>query len=96
MNEKRKEFEEMFDAQIEEWNAKIVLLKERAKKAKAGAKSEYYKTIETLQGRQEDAMAKLRELKTAGDEAWEGLKTGAEKAWAEVKTAFHDAVQKFK
>ena len=43
-----------------------------------------------------EARAKLDELKTAGDEAWEDLKTGAEKAWGEVKTAFNSAASKFK
>jgi hypothetical protein len=96
MKEKRKAYEEKFDAQLDEWNAQIALLKARADKAKAEAKIEYYKTIETLQHRQDEAGTKLHELKTAGDEAWEDLKTGAEKAWAEVKTAFHEATSKFK
>ena len=96
MKDKRKAYEEKLDAQLEEWNAQIALLKARADKARAEAKVEYNKTIEALQRRQDEARAKLHELKTAGDEAWEDLKTGAEKAWAEVKTAFHDAASKFK
>ncbi|MHB8882816.1 MAG: sll1863 family stress response protein [Thermodesulfovibrionales bacterium] len=96
MTDKRKAYEEKLDAQIEEWNAQIALFKARADKAKAEAKIEYYKTIEALQQKQNEARAKLQELKTAGDEAWEDLKTGAEKAWDEVKTAFHSASSKFK
>ena len=96
MKDKRKAYEEKLDAQLEEWNAQIALLKAKAAKAKAEAKIEYNKTIEALQHRQDEARAKLHELKTSGDEAWEDLKTGAEKAWAEVKTAFHDAISKFK
>lgn len=96
MKDKRKAYEEKLDAQLEEWNAQIALLKVRADKARAEAKIEYYKTIEALQHRQDEAETKLQELKTAGDEAWEDLKTGAEKAWAEVKSAFHDATSKFK
>ena len=96
MTNKRKVYEEKIDAQLEEWNAQIALLKARAGKAKAGAKVEYNKTIEALQRRQDEARAKLHELKAAGDEAWEDLKTGAEKAWDEVKAAFHSATSKFK
>jgi len=96
MKDKRKAYEEKLDAQLEEWNAQIALLKAKADKAKAEAKVEYYKTIENLQHRQDEARAKLHELKTAGDEAWEDLKTGAEKAWDEVKAAFHSAASKFK
>ena len=96
MKDKRKAYEEKIDAQLEEWNAQLALLRARAAKARAGAKVEYNKTIEALQRRNDEARAKLHELETASDEAWEDIKTGAEKAWAEVKTAFHDAVSKFK
>jgi hypothetical protein len=96
MKDKRKAYEEKIDAQLEEWSAQIALLKARADKARAEMKIEYNETIEALQRRQDVARAKLDELKTAGDEAWEDLKTGAEKAWAEVRTAFHDAASKFK
>lgn len=96
MKDTRKAYEEKLDAQMKEWNAQIELLRAKADKAKAEVKIEYYKTIEALQRKQNDAKAKLQELKTAGDEAWEDLKTGAEKAWAEVKTAYHDASSRFK
>ncbi len=96
MIDKRKAYEEKFDAQLQEWSAQIALLKAKADKAKAEAKIEYYTTIEALQHKRDTAKAKLQELKAAGPGAWEDLKTGAEKAWAEVKTAFHDAVSKFK
>ena len=59
-------------------------------------KLEYYKTVDALQHKQNEARAKLQELKTAGDGAWEDVKAGAEKAWAEVKTAYHDATSRFK
>ncbi len=64
MMDKRKAYEEKLDAQLEEWSAQIALLKARAAKAKAEAKIEYNETIEALQHRQEEARAKLHELKT--------------------------------
>ena len=96
MMDKRKAYEEKLDAQLKEWGAQIALLRARADKAKAEAKIEYYKTIDVLQRKQNEASTKLQELKIAGDEAWEDLKTGAEKAWSEVKTAYHDATSRFK
>jgi hypothetical protein len=96
MKDKRKAYEEKLDAQLKEWSAQIELLKAKTDNAKADAKIEYYKTIEALQSKQNEAKAKLRELKTAGDAAWEDLKTGAEKAWAEVKAAYHEASSRFK
>jgi len=96
MKEKRKAYEEKLDAQFEEWNAQIALLKAKADKAKADMKIKYYKNIEAVERKQEVAGTRLRELKNAGDEAWEELKTGAEKAWDEVKTAYHKTASKFK
>jgi hypothetical protein len=96
MMDKRKAYEDKLDAQLKEWSAQIALLKAKADKAKAEAKNEYYKTIEVLQHKQNDARTKLQELKAAGDEAWEDIKMGAEKVWAEVKTAYHDASSRFK
>jgi len=96
MKDKRKAYEEKLDAQLKEWNAQIALLKAKAENAKADSKIDYYKTIEALEDKQNKAKAKLQELKTSGDEAWEAVKAGAEKVWAEVKTAYHDAASKFK
>jgi hypothetical protein len=96
MKDKRKAYEEKLDAQLKEWSAQIGLLKAKADNAKADAKIDYYKTIDALQHKQEEARTKLQELKTAGDEAWEDVKKGAEKAWVEVKTAYRDATSRFK
>jgi hypothetical protein len=96
MKDKRKAYEEKLDAQLKEWSAQIALLKAKADNAKADAKVEYYKTIEALQSKQNEAKTKLQELRTAGDEAWEDIKKGAEKAWSEVKAAYHEASSRFK
>jgi hypothetical protein len=58
-----------------------------ADKGKAEAKTEYYKNIEALQRRHDEAGKKLHELKSANDEAWDDLKTALEKVWDEVMTA---------
>ena len=96
MRDKRKAYEEKFDAQLKEWSAEIALLNARADKAKAETKIEYYKMIETLQGKQDSARLTLQQLRTAGDDEWEDLKTGAENVWTEVKSAFERAAVKFK
>jgi len=96
MTDKRRAFEEKFDARMKEWNAKIDLLKAKAETAKAEEKIKYNARIEALQHKRDTARTKLQELKAAGDEAWEDLKAGTEKAWDEVKSAFRDAAAKFK
>jgi hypothetical protein len=96
MKDKRKAYEEKIDAQLKEWSAEIALLNAKADKAKAEEKIEYYKTIETLQGKQDKARMKLQEIRTTGDDGWEDLKAGAENVWTEVNSAFQRAATKFK
>lgn len=96
MMDRRKAYEEKLEAQLKEWDAQIALLKAKAHKTKAEAAIGYHKTIDVLQQKQEEAKAKLREIKAAGGEAWEEVKAGAEKAWAEFTAAFHSAASKFK
>lgn len=96
MDNQRKAYEEKLEAQLKEWATQIALLMAKADKAKAEAKIDFYKTIDALQHKQEEARTKLNELKTAGDEAWEDVKKGAEKAWAEIKIAYKDATSRFK
>ena len=96
MSDKRKAYEEKLDAQINELNAQLALLKAKADKANAEAKIEYHKSIEDLQLKRDTAKAKLHELKTSGDDAWEDLKAGMEKTWDDLKSAFHAAAAKFK
>ena len=92
--DERKAYEEKLDAQLKEWSAQIALLRAKADKAKTEVKVEYYKIIETLQGKQETARMKLEELRTAGDDRWEDYKTDGEETWAEIKAAFQEAVSK--
>lgn len=96
MDDRRKAYEEKFDAQLDEWAAQIRLFKAKAASAKAEAKVEYYRTIDALQAKQSEASSKLRELKSAGDEAWEDFRKGAEKAWEDMLSAYNDARSRFK
>jgi hypothetical protein len=96
MTDKKKAFEEKFDAQLKEWSAEIARLKVKANRAKAEVKIEYYKTLETLQVKQDAARTKLKELRSAGDDAWEDVKAGAENVWTEIKTILQSAASRFK
>ena len=96
MKEERKAYEEKLDAHLEEWNSRIIVLKAKADKAKADTKKDYYKVIQALEHKRDEARTKLQELKAVGDEAWEDHKTGVEKVWDAFQTAFHGAAENFK
>ncbi|HXF93230.1 MAG TPA: hypothetical protein VNK46_10790 [Nitrospiraceae bacterium] len=95
-NTYRKAYQDKLESQINEWAAKLEVLKAKAEQAEASVKIEYDKQIEAISAKYEAAHTKLRELKEAGEDAWESLKTGAEKAWADLKQAVEHAAAKFK
>lgn len=92
MEEERKAYEEKLEAQLREWAAQIALLRDRADRADAGAKSEHLKTVEALRQEHDTATTQLHALKTAGDEEWEDLKSGAEGTWEGFTTALERAI----
>lgn len=90
----KKAYEDKLQAQLDEWNAEIGKLKARADKAGADAKLEYYKQIENLREQQQEAKAKLDELRRAGEDAWEDLKAGMENAWDSLGKAVKTAASR--
>lgn len=93
---KKQAYEEKLKAQLDEWNAKIDVLKAKAEKAGAKTKVDYYETIEELQKKRTKAKDKLQELRAAGDDAWEDLKTGVDQTWSSLGDAVNSAVSRFK
>lgn len=92
---KKQAYEEKLTAQLEEWDAKIDVLKAKAAKTKAAAKADYYETIEDLQRKRGIAKEKLQGLRGARDEAWEDPKEGVESAWSNLGTAIKTAISRF-
>ena len=82
-------------AQMNDWNAEISKLKAKAEGAEADAQLEYYKQIEELREQQQDAQAKLNELREAGEDAWEDLKAGIDNAWSSLGEAVKTAASRF-
>jgi len=92
----REEYQGKMEAQLSEWGADIDKLKARADQASADTKQGYYDQIETLHTKQASMQAKLQELKTSSDDAWEDLKEGLEHSWNQVKDSFNHAAARFK
>jgi chromosome segregation ATPase len=92
----REAYRDKLAAQIEEQRAKIDLMKARAKQALADGKIDASQEIDVAEQKLDAAKAKLHELGSASDEAWESLKGGCEEAWSSFKEAWGKAVDKFK
>jgi len=88
-------YQEKLEAQLKEWSAKVKELQAKAEGAKADAKIEMYKHLQTLQAKQEAAQQKLKELRDAGADAWEKAKPGLESAMDGVKSAWENVKRHF-
>lgn len=89
-------YQKKLQAQLDEWNAEIGMLKAKADKVEADAQLEYYKQIEKLRSMQKEANSKLAELKEASDDAWEDLKAGMDSARDSLGSALRSAASRFK
>lgn len=92
----REAYEKKLEAQLDEWKLEIDKLKAKVDKAGAEGQIEYYKKIEELREKQYAAREKLRELKDAGEDAWEDLKAGLERAAGSLGDAVKSAFSRFK
>ncbi|WP_299902144.1 coiled coil domain-containing protein [uncultured Ruegeria sp.] len=88
-------YEKKAKLQIDAWNAQIDLLEAKLNVAEADAKKEYRIHLKTLYSVKADAEAKLDELKTASDEAWEDMREGYESAWDDMQAALKKAASRF-
>lgn len=88
-------YQQKLQAQLDEWSADIDKLKAKARQADADAQIDYNQEIENLKAYQAQANAKLSELKSASDDAWQDLKSGTEEAWKSLQTAIKSATDRF-
>ncbi|WP_305043349.1 hypothetical protein [Geoalkalibacter sp.] len=94
-NEKKDAYRKKIEAQIEEWDAQIDVLKARAKKAGAEMQLKLERQIEELKARREDVRGHLAELHKAGDDAWHKVREGLDKALGEFKGAWDKIKERF-
>jgi len=92
----KEDFLRKMHAKLDQWNAEIDALTAKADAAKAEARAEYHKQLETLRGKRDQASSKLNELESAGEGAWQDLKAGVELAWESVSEAVRSATSRFK
>lgn len=93
---KKDAYRKKLESQLDEWDAKIDVLKAKANKAEASAKVEYHETLEDLKKKRSKARDKLQELRNASEDAWEDIKGGVETSWTELGAAVKAAVSHFK
>ena len=96
----KEDFVRKMHTKLDQWNAEIDALSEKANQAgdqaEREARAEYQKQLETLRSKRDHARSKLNELESASEGAWHDLKAGVELAWESVSEAVRSATARFK
>ena len=77
-------------AQLDEWSAKVDLLKAKVALAEVGAKMEIHRGVIELRKLHQVGSEHLQELVSASPGAWKDVKSGIDEAWTEVETAVEE------
>lgn len=80
--------------QLEDWNAQIAELRDKADRARDEAQMEYHQELDELEGKRNVLRAHLDDLGSASEEAWTDKKHGADNAWMELDAAFNRALMR--
>jgi predicted nucleic acid-binding Zn-ribbon protein len=89
---KRDEYVEKIKLQLDELNAKMTALENKAQDVKDDARDKYKEEMRKLQHQSKLAVAKLDELKAAGEDSWASMVAEMEK----VRDAFKHSFNYFK
>ncbi|QSI76034.1 MULTISPECIES: hypothetical protein [Niveibacterium] len=89
---KRDEYIETVKHQLDEMNANMNQLEAKAQAAREDARDKYKEELVKMRQQSKLAVAKLDELKTAGEESWDNIVTEMEK----VRDAFVHSFRYFR
>ena len=89
---KRDEYIKKMKAQLDELNAQLTELENKGEAAQAEFKEKHKEQIAQVRGLYDSALAKMSEIKSAGDENWEALVKEGER----VQKAFVHSFNYFK
>lgn len=91
--DRKKSYQVRFKSRIEEWEARLVELAARSRRAEANLRTRLRADELGLREKLEEARSRLHELREASDEGWEEVKAGAERIWIDVRAAWERAGQ---
>jgi hypothetical protein len=91
----KKLYRQKKQAQLDEWNAQMEVLKAKSSGSSADLQIEMNKQIHQLDSKLDEGKRKLVELDEVDRDAWDSVKDGVENAWDSMKTAMSDVRNKF-
>ena len=92
----RQFFQEKLEAQLKEWDGKLVALEQRAQELKTKTRTEYKRQLAGLSDKRDELRDRLMKLRKSSEAAWEDMKDGAEKVSDELRESFDRIAARFK
>lgn len=93
---KKEAYEQKIQAQLDEWDSKILELKVQAVKTTADVQININNQIRELRSKKETLNEKLNELKEASEDSWEDLKAGIEEGVEILMTTIDSIISRYK
>lgn len=94
--EKRDLYLQKISAQIDQYSAKLKVMRSKATLANIDMKLEYLNQVEKLEEKRNGLKKKYKELSKASESSWEDIKEGTENAWNDLKGAIDKVIKNFK
>jgi hypothetical protein len=94
--DKMQAYREKFEAELQEWKAKIELLEEKAAKATGETKTELLRSIKELRQQKAVVKEKWQAVQKESGVVLDKMKESVEKAASELKSALENVVKRFK
>lgn len=92
----RQAYKQKYAAQIEEWGAKIDVIKARARMAKAQATIDLAPHVDGVHDKYEAAKAKIARMAEATDDKWHEVMKDADEAWQDLERSVEGALAAIK
>ena len=92
-DESKREFQKKFEAQLDEMDGKITLLRARGRDLEDGAKDAWEQTMADLDIKRDAARSSLAEFQRASEDGLHDAQYKAESAWDDLDRAYRDASQ---
>ncbi len=93
---KKDEYCTTMESQIKKWDTEVDGLNTKGKQLSAEARGSYDTQVEAMRAHRDLAFAKLKEMRTANESAWQHMQAGVDAAWASMKNGLDKATSQFK
>ena len=93
---KKDEYCATMESEMKKWDAEVDNLNAKGKQKSAEARVSYDTQVKALRADRDFAYAKLQEVRTANESAWQHMQSGVDAAWTSMKKGLEKAASQYK